>query len=163
MNDIVTVTNDKPMTTSLIVAEKFDKQHKNVMQSIDNIISTLESIGGDALSFQAVEIIEKNALGGTYKKKHYVMDRDAFSVLVFGFNGPQALKFKVDFIKEFNRLELELMKARADLMDLSDPARVLRMIADTINTRMVSFIISATSWASIKKRCASYSTMISGA
>ncbi len=42
------------------------------------------------------------------------MDRDAFSVMVFGFNGAEALKYKVAFIKEFNRLKLDLLKAQAD-------------------------------------------------
>ncbi len=76
-----------PMTTSLIVADRFGKQHKNVMQSINNIISTLESIGGDELNFQPISYRDKM----NREKPAYTMDRDAFSVLVFGFNGAEAL------------------------------------------------------------------------
>jgi Rha family phage regulatory protein len=84
------ITDDKPTTTSLIVAETFGKQHKNVLQSIDNIITTLKSIGSQGLSFQPLEIIRKNGIGREYKQRYYEMDRDAFSILVFGFNGPEA-------------------------------------------------------------------------
>jgi phage regulator Rha-like protein len=54
----------------------------------------MESIGASLLSFESVEIIGKNAIGGLTKQKHYIMDRDAFSMLVFGFNGPKAMVFK---------------------------------------------------------------------
>lgn len=39
MNEIVfRGTNDQALTNSLLIAEKFGKEHKNVMQSIRNLI-----------------------------------------------------------------------------------------------------------------------------
>ena len=79
------------------------------MQSIHNIQSTLKSQEIGALNFQ--ESSYTNAQNKS--QPMFIMDRDAFSLLVFGFNGPKALKFKMDFIRTFNRLELEVMKAKA--------------------------------------------------
>lgn len=129
MKDIITVTNNVPMTTSLKVAEVFEKENKNVLQSIDMIRATLKTLELPELNFQPVEIIKKNAIGGEYTEKHYIMDRDAFSVLAFGFTGEKALKFKIDFIKAFNEMELELMKTNADLIDPSDLPLALETLA----------------------------------
>ena len=39
MNDLVYLNNDEAVCDSLLVAEKFEKQHKNVIQAIEKIIS----------------------------------------------------------------------------------------------------------------------------
>ena len=36
------------------------------------------------------------------------MNRDGFFLLVMGFTGPKALKFKIDFINAFNKMEQQL-------------------------------------------------------
>lgn len=129
MKDIVTLTNNVPMTTSLKVAEVFGKEPKNILRAIDAIQDTLKFLGRHELSFEPVEIIKKNAIGGKYTEKYYRMNRDAFSILAFGFNGTEALKFKLDFIKAFNEMELELMKTKANLIDPSDLPLALETLA----------------------------------
>ena len=37
MDKLVFLENDQPLTSSRIVAEKFEKLHKNVVQAIENI------------------------------------------------------------------------------------------------------------------------------
>ena len=55
------VVNGQVKTTSLDIAEKFGKRHDNVLRGIE----TLEcSDDFRLLNFEAVEIIEKNAIGG---------------------------------------------------------------------------------------------------
>ena len=39
MNELVYLKNDEAVCDSLQVAEKFGKEHKNVLQSIDNLIA----------------------------------------------------------------------------------------------------------------------------
>lgn len=39
MNELVYLKNDEAVCDSLHVAEKFGKEHKNVLQSIDNLIA----------------------------------------------------------------------------------------------------------------------------
>jgi len=83
------------VTTSLIVAKKFDRRHDNVLQGIE----TLEcSPDFNLLNFQEISYTDdKNR---TYKA--YNMTRDGFVFLVMGFTGPKAAKFKEAFINEFN-------------------------------------------------------------
>ena len=37
MNELATIQNEQAVTSSRIVAEKFEKLHKNVIQAIENI------------------------------------------------------------------------------------------------------------------------------
>ena len=39
MNELVYLKNDEAVCDSLQVVEKFGKEHKNVLQSIDNLIA----------------------------------------------------------------------------------------------------------------------------
>lgn len=36
---------------------------------------------------------------------YYEMDKDFFTLLVMGFTGEKALKFKIDYINRFNQME----------------------------------------------------------
>ena len=82
------------------------------MRDINTIQNTLKSQELGALNFG------ESSYTNTQNKSQpmFIMDRDAFSLLVFGFNGPKALTFKMDFIKTFNSMELEIMKAKAGEM-----------------------------------------------
>ena len=43
--DLIVISNDQVLTTSLAVAEYFGKQHKNVMQTIEKSIANLTAAG----------------------------------------------------------------------------------------------------------------------
>ena len=92
---------EKLITTSLKVAEHFEKEHKDVLESIRNL--TAEN---SAASF-FTETTYKSR-GKEYPM--YEMDRDGFSLLAMGFTGEKALKWKLDYIKAFNAMEAELKR-----------------------------------------------------
>lgn len=101
MNELV-FRNEKnqPVTNSLLVAEKFGKEHRNVLSSIRDILMTAENPA--VLSM----FLESNYLNIQNKEQPmFVMNRDGFSLLVMGFNGKDAMKFKLEFIDEFNKME----------------------------------------------------------
>jgi len=85
----------------------------------------MKALGKGLLNFEETYYMD------TYGRKQpmYDMDRDAFSLLVFGFTGEKAMEFKWNFIKAFNNMELELMKARAELIDPSNIPEALRQLA----------------------------------
>ena len=92
---------EKLVTTSLKVAEHFEKEHKNVIQAIENL----------AAENSAASFFKET----TYKSRGkeypmYEMDRDGFSLLAMGFTGEKALKWKLDYIKAFNAMEAELKR-----------------------------------------------------
>lgn len=111
MNDlieIVTERNGKPITTSLKVAEKFEKQHKDVLESIRNLVAEKSA----AKFFR--ETTYKNR-GKKYPM--FEMDRDGFSLLVMGFSGKKALQWKIDYIQAFNSMESFIKSIQTAKMD----------------------------------------------
>lgn len=90
-------------TTSRVVAEKFDKLHKNVLRDIENL---REDAGEEfnRLNFEPVEYLD--AKGET--RPAYEMTRDGFTLLVMGFTGKPAMEWKIRFIEAFNLMEAEL-------------------------------------------------------
>lgn len=116
MNNLVSISNGKPITNSVLVAEKFGKQHKHVISAIDEIIQSAEFSADCKLFDKSIYYDNRNR-----PQPLYLMDRDGFSLLVMGFTGKQAMKFKLDFIGEFNKMETEL---RSQLKPLT-PAELL--------------------------------------
>lgn len=118
MNELVFKSEKgNPVTTSLLVAEKFEKEHKHVLDAIRNLVAE-----NSAASFLFFESQYENR--GKYYPM-FIMSRDGFSLLVMGFTGSRALQFKLDFIDAFNRME-EVIK-RNSLIDFSNPDTVLQL------------------------------------
>ncbi|EAH8441695.1 hypothetical protein EVS62_08285 [Campylobacter coli] len=94
------VANDQVTTTSLDIAAVFNKRH-------DNIIAKIETFPKDSftdLNFKASKYIDSTGrILPCYK-----ITRDAFSLLVMGFTGEKAYKWKILFIKAFNEMEKRL-------------------------------------------------------
>ncbi|MFQ6341954.1 Rha family transcriptional regulator [Campylobacter sp. VTCC 70190] len=102
------VVGDQTYTTSLDIAAVFEKRH-------DNIISQIKALPQDefnALNFKAVKY--KDGKGEI--RPCYNLTRDGFSLLVMGFTGEKAYKFKIEFIKAFNEMEKRLKNLEAEKM-----------------------------------------------
>ncbi|WP_196065234.1 phage regulatory protein/antirepressor Ant [Bacteroides cellulosilyticus] len=91
-------SNGNDVTTSLIVAQVFGKEHKNVVRDIENL-SCSESF--NRLNFE--RITYKDARNR--EQTAYEMTKDGFSFLVMGYTGTKAGEFKERFINEFNKRE----------------------------------------------------------
>ncbi|EMG9286819.1 Rha family transcriptional regulator [Providencia stuartii] len=98
---IVTIKNHKAITSSLDVANYFNKLHKNVIQKIQSIECSIEF---NQLNFKLVDYIDAKG----EKRPMYEMTKDGFVFLVMGFTGKKAAQFKEAYIAEFNRMEAEL-------------------------------------------------------
>lgn len=94
-----------PMASSLDVAKVFGKEHKNVLQSIENLF---EDIPQDftKLNFQLSNY--KDSTGRELPM--YNLTRDAFTLLAMGFTGKKAMQFKIAYIEAFNAMEKSLME-----------------------------------------------------
>lgn len=92
---------ERLITTSLKVAEHFEKEHKNVLQAIENLMAE-----NSAANFFTLTTYKSR--GKEYPM--YEMDRDGFSLLAMGFTGEKALRWKLDYIKAFNAMEKELKR-----------------------------------------------------
>jgi len=98
---VVQVVNNQTTTTSLNIAHVFGKEHKNVLQAIERLEVPEEF---NRLNFQPVEYHDAKG----EKRPMVQITRDGFTILVMGFTGPKAMKFKLAYIDAFNRMEEEL-------------------------------------------------------
>lgn len=122
--------NNQVLTNSLLVAEKFGKEHSDVLRAIDALVSKMaENQCEGYFAETSVDIPQPN--GGVRDSRVVVMNRDGFTLLVMGFTGKKALQFKLDYIAAFNAMEKQLKV-------LSTPqtyAEALRRLADEVEEK----------------------------
>jgi Rha family phage regulatory protein len=97
--NLVAIRDNRATTTSLIVAEFFEKQHKDVLRAIENLLSDLSE--DSRRNFAPRDYTDDR--GKTWPM--FEMSRDGFSLLAMGFTGKRALEWKVKFLKAFNQME----------------------------------------------------------
>ena len=111
---------------SLYVAEFFEKNHKEVLRDIRNIAAPNSGL--------SKEFAERNFALGSYKDKQnkkrpcYYLTRDGFTILVMGYTGKKALRFKELYIRRFNEMEeliKSLVKARTEFPLLTENIKLL--------------------------------------
>ena len=128
MNELVFKSEKgNPVTTSKLVAEKFDKRHADVIRAIEDIMSQLPEIEHKRIFALVYENI-KIGNGAERKSPIYMLTRDGFSLLVMGFTGDKALKFKLEFIEAFNKME-QIIKSNTPSIPKSF-AEALQLAAD---------------------------------
>ncbi|MBR2159372.1 MAG: Rha family transcriptional regulator [Campylobacter sp.] len=99
------VVNSGVFTTSLSVANVFNKRHSDILAQIRE--------------FPTDDFTERNFPLSEYtdstgrKLPCYNLTRDGFSLLVMGFTGQKAYKWKIEFIKAFNLMEAELTRLKS--------------------------------------------------
>lgn len=94
---------ERLFVTSLDVANRFSRQHKNVIQSIENLDCSLEF---NRLNFKPISYND----GKNRAQRAYEITRDGFVFLCMGFTGPQAALWKERYITAFNEMEAALRR-----------------------------------------------------
>jgi phage regulatory protein, rha family len=115
MNELVFKgENSQALTSSLLVAEKFGKEHSDVLKAIDALVSKMpENQCKGYFDDTSVEVSQPN--GGVRYSRVVVMNRDGFTLLVMGFTGKKALQFKLDYIEAFNKMEAAIKEGQKKL------------------------------------------------
>lgn len=125
LSDFVEIKDEEVFTTSRIVAEKFGKQHSDVIKSIKSAIKdiaeaqviekqvqseitfneTTENKGETENGFSKyfIESDYTDSIGRTLPE--YLITKDGLVILTMGFGGAKAMVVKMKFIDEFNRMK----------------------------------------------------------
>ncbi|EGO9144821.1 MULTISPECIES: Rha family transcriptional regulator [Enterococcus] len=138
MADLVIMKNEQAVTSSLQVAETFNKNHRDVLAAIDDLKEGVAENYAD-LFYEDTYIHPQNK----QSYRQVVMNRDGFTLLAMGFTGQKALQFKLKYIEAFNQMEKEIQQPK-----LPTSQRELAMLAlsaneetnqrlDEIDTRLV--------------------------
>lgn len=111
MEELVFTRRNEAVTDSLTVAEMFHKRHDLVLRSIDNLIETFRK--NEERSDHVFFLSHRKADDGQYHRM-YFMNRDGFSLLVMGFTGNKAFKWKLKYIEAFNAMEKALTERKSE-------------------------------------------------
>ncbi|MGK4099196.1 Rha family transcriptional regulator [Ligilactobacillus salivarius] len=116
MNNLVIMHDQQAVTTSLILAEAFEKEHSKVIRSIEQKINGAKNGLVKNMFAEATYLDRKGE-----QRKMYYLNRDGFTFIAMGFTGRKADEFKLKYIDAFNRMEeqirnqsLQLVTANAD-------------------------------------------------
>lgn len=120
---IVIMKNKQVVTSSLQVAETFRKQHKHVLEAIDELKQGLAENSAD-LFYEDIYVHPQNK----QSYRQVIMNRDGFTLLAMGFTGQKALQFKLKYIEAFNQMEKEIQQPK-----LPTSKRELAMLALSAN------------------------------
>lgn len=89
------------VVSSLDVADTFGKEHARVLRDIRELDCSNEFRLGNFAESSYINIQNK-------KQPMYLITRDGFTLLVMGYTGDKAMKFKEAYIKQFNAMERTL-------------------------------------------------------
>lgn len=102
------------ITSSLLVAEAFGKQHKHILEKIESLdISDVFSSANFSAHVQKVSV----GKGAQRDSKIYRMTKDGFMLLVMGFTGKRAMDIKIAYINAFNRMAAQLAQKASPRLD----------------------------------------------
>ncbi|HFU6099002.1 Rha family transcriptional regulator [Streptococcus agalactiae] len=96
-------SHDTARVDSLFVAEFFERNHAHVLREIAKITESTSGLSEEFIRFNYERSTYKDKTGR--KLPRYFMTRDGFMMLIMGFKGPKAMKFKELYIKRFNEME----------------------------------------------------------
>ena len=86
------------VVTSLDIAETFEKEHFHVLRDIEKLECSEEFRQSN---FGLTSYTDKQ---GKSRKAYYIT-RDGFTLLVMGYTGEKAMRFKEAYIRQFNNME----------------------------------------------------------
>ncbi|HEY3986022.1 Rha family transcriptional regulator [Cedecea sp.] len=103
----IIIHNSRAVTTSIAVANYFQKRHDNVIDKIRAVMADCDP-AYHLLNFKEVVREVPGGDGAMRKMPMFELTRDAFVLIVMGFTGKKALQWKIDYINAFNKMEAEL-------------------------------------------------------
>lgn len=109
----ISIHNNRPVTTSVAIANFFGKQHKNVLQKIRALECSPTFM---TANFSAIAISTKAGFDEHAKQKPTKSPKTA-SFSAMGFTGKKAAAFKEAYIAEFDRMEAELRQNHSSPTD----------------------------------------------
>lgn len=118
MQDLVTLheLNRKSIaaTTTKQIAEYTGKRHDNILRDVEDLLKTGQ--------FNHLNFEESSYVNAQNKKqKMYVMDRTLTDVLLMGFTGKEAVKWKIAYSKSFQTMEKKIEDSRDHAVEFFKP------------------------------------------
>ncbi|WP_424349622.1 Rha family transcriptional regulator [Latilactobacillus sp. 5-91] len=136
MNNLVIMKNQQAVTSSLQVAEVFEKNHRDVLKSVDELrdgVAQNFADPTDGVAENWADLFYEDVYTHPQNKQQYrviYMNRDGFTLLAMGFTGMKALSFKLKYIEAFNQMENSI-KTQLELP--TTPQGMLKLVLENVN------------------------------
>ncbi len=148
MSNLVIMKNQRAVTSSLQVATTFGKRHDHVLRDIEKILEDVPK-SGEMFAYRE----EPDSYGRS--RKVFYMNRDGFTLLAMAFNGKKAMKFKLEYIEAFNRMESqvrtggyqiphsmsEALQLAADQAKSIEKMKPKALFADAVSTSQTTILV----------------------
>jgi Rha family phage regulatory protein len=128
---LVYADKGQPLTDSLVLAERFRKQHKNVLRAYDS----LPNDEFNRLNFEPVDFTDQKG----ESRRMIRMTWKGFSMLAMGFTGEDAYFWKQQFLDAFEAMGQEIDRRRATIAE--PPRKDLLAAKRAANTPMLDALI----------------------
>lgn len=104
MEELVIMHDQQAVTTSLVLAEVFEKEHSKVIRTIETKLKMTEAKNGLSEMFAESTYTDRSGK----QNKMYYLNRDGFTFIAMGFTGHKADEFKLKYIDAFNQMEKQI-------------------------------------------------------
>ena len=123
----LTLKDGQPVTTSLKVAESFDRRHDHILDAIKNLECSPEFC---LLNFRETVHFRPSPLNGApIPSPYFELTKNGFLFLAMGFTGQKAATLREGYIRAFDEMAAELasgtVRTREELTD-----RLMMVVAD---------------------------------
>lgn len=125
--------NGQKMVSSRDVAGNFEKEHKNVMQTIQNMTAENSALLKMFVLSEYTSVQNK-------RLPMYLMNRDGFTLLAMGFTGSKAMEWKLKYIQAFNAMERKLTTPESDEMILSRAVLIANKKVDQLQSTNIQLV-----------------------
>lgn len=104
---LVELQDGEVTTTSLKVANLFGKQHKIVLRDIRNLMNRIDDIGVGTDLYLPNNLFHASSYSDVQGKNQpmFTLTKDGFTLLVMGYTDRSSMKFKLQYISQFNAME----------------------------------------------------------
>ncbi|GAX06986.1 phage-related antirepressor [Secundilactobacillus pentosiphilus] len=135
-SSLVSLKEKQVVTSSLNVAKTFGKQHKHVLEAIDNLVAEISATKSSSPKLRSQMFAEGTYINRGKRYRQIFMNRDGFTLLAMGFTGYKATNFKLEYIEAFNSMEKTVATKAKDSYMIDDPVeRAKRWIEEQRKTK----------------------------
>lgn len=126
MSNLVFMKKNQVVTSSLDIADNFERNHRDVLKAIDDL--------KEGVAENYADLFWEDSYIHPQNKQPYrmiYMNRDGFTLLAMGFTGKKALAFKLKYIQAFNDMENHI-KNQMDASNLSPELQMFHQLFQTL-------------------------------
>lgn len=138
-NNVLVFENDgRVVTDSLTIAEMFEKEHKHVVRDIEVQLEKLKEAGEQTWGESNFGQTQYQHPQNKQWYKKYLLTEDAFAIVVMAYVTSEAMRMKIEFLREFKRMKKHIEKRMQVPGDTFGQIELLAAGTSNLNKRVSS-------------------------